>query len=502
MSESPSNAIYREHILPLVRQGYATEDIAKKLDISLAHLDEILEEATGWTDEANEIYQMLLDTWDKYIEFASPWNAKILSIFQFQSYFYGSLPAVFYVGMTGPAGSAKTAVLEILRDTCENGIMTVNASVAAIARKLGEGCTMLLDEADEMDSEKKELVNAAARAGYRPGNNYLRYDYKRSAYEEIPVYGPKGFSFIKDIEAALASRTFEIPTIKVKDDPFGKVIGNLARGVTRLEGIRTKLRDYCAKRTNLFPQGEVLSILESDDFRTEVEKAVGSGASPRDIEKTATCLLVTKIAGIDLGRTAIEAIESQATLQDELQSEIYGFVKNHLGGSEKGSYTRLKDLRDALNRSRKEGGDKPIHHKQFRAALREFGMRESMELKRLAGEGNHVLVMTEHAMKVLGLDGSRDSSQKGGGWFTDALLPSQGREGSINSVNNQEEVVKKLCELSKALSEGEKGSFTIDELISETVPLNIDSERVRKWVERASREGEIYEKEQGRFKKL
>src|SRR3990167_6193653 len=212
--DKESVSIYQQQILPLIKAGLTTEEIAKKLDAPVMYILEVISDATGWTDEANEIYQMLLDTWDKYIEFASPWNAKILSIFQFQSYFYGSLPAVFYVGMTGPAGSAKTAVLEILRDTCENGIMTVNASVAAIARKLGEGCTMLLDEADEMDSDKKELVNAAARAGYRPGNNYLRYDYKRSAYEEIPVYGPKGFSFIKDIEAALASRTFEIPDRK------------------------------------------------------------------------------------------------------------------------------------------------------------------------------------------------------------------------------------------------------------------------------------------------
>lgn len=490
--------LYTRYIHPLYVLGKSDSEIAKELGVEAAYIREVIEEASGGK-EAAEIYQMLLDTWSQYIEFASPWNAKILSVYQFQSYFYRILPAVFYVGMTGPAGSAKTAVLEILRDTCENGIVTINASVAAIARKLGEGCTLLLDEADEMDSDKKELVYAAARAGYRPGNNYLRYDYKKNAYEEIPVYGPKGFSFLKDIDAALATRTFEIPTIKVKDDPFGKVLGNLARGVTRLHGVKERLKTYCARRLKLFAPGEVLATLESESFRSEVERAVGLDASPRDIEKTATALLVTKIAGIDLGRTALEAIESQATLQDELQSEVMNWVKQSIRGSEIGSHVMLQDLRDGLNRSRKESGEKAIHHKQFRAILREAGLREGMELKRKSHDGRHVLIMTEQCRKMLNLDDSPESFTVGIGWFTEALVPSPLGEVKEGVVKNNEDRVNRLLTLVKGLSNPPKSFFTLTEVVLAANGI-ADQSQVESILKRWKQDGILFEPKEGEYR--
>ena len=485
--------IYRDLIIPLVRQSYSNAEIAKKLETSEAHIVQIVEEAMGRQDVS--IYDELIELWEHYIEFGNPWHARLLSLFVLQSYFYLKLPAVFYIGLTGPKATAKTAGLELLKELCPNAVMSGNASVAAAARKLHEGCTLLLDEADEMESEKKDLLFGAARMGYRPGSVYLRYDYKAKNYEEINIYGPKAFAFITDIEEALKSRTIEIPTVRVKEDPFGKVLENLARGIRGFKALREQLASYCVSREKMFPSGGILAILESTDFMDEVKNAAGKEPAPRQIELVAICLLVSKIAGVDISVHTREAMDSQDVFEDEAISELKSYVKDVWGGRQ---YVKLKELRDGINRARKETLEKPIHHKRLRPLLKELGMREESELKRLGGEGNHILVFTDHAKKMLGLDGSPNPSHTGHGWFTEVLDASRSREPSLDTVKNNEERVKKTCEALHGLCKGGKRSFTFDEasLVSNGI---CDHSQLDTILKRLKQDGTLYEPKLGEF---
>lgn len=451
--------------------------------------------------EGRILFKRLIDTWEHYIEFGNPWHPKLLSLFQFQSYFYPNLPAVFYIGLTGPSGSAKTTVLEILRDTCYNGILTGDASVSAIARKLNTGCTMLLDEVDEIDKDKKELVFAAARRGYRPGNIYLRTLYSgkggKTEFEEIKTYGPKAFSFLTDIESALKSRTVEIPTIRVKGDPFGKVLGNLARGPRALAALRSDLESYSTARLKEWPTEAISSYLGGYSFREKVENAVGPTPVPRAIEITAICLLIADIADVEIAQDTRTAMESQAIFEDEQMNDIVQWVKEAWGGRE---WVKMGELRDGFNASRKAAGDKPIHHKRFRAILREVGIREGEDLKRLSHSGHHILVFNDYVKKKLGIDGSPASFTIGQGWFTQVIDASPAGEGTIRGVKNQEEEVKQLVKHSKDLARGGDGSFTLSDLLIKASESNIDEVRVKKWIERWLRDGELYSPIMGVYK--
>ena len=163
---------------------------------------------------------------------------------------------------------------------------------------------------------------------------------------------------------------------------------------------------------------------------------------------------------------------------------------------------KLKDLREGMNRSRKEAGEKPIHHKRFRAMLRDIGMREGMELKRLPGEGNHILVLTENAQKCLSKYASQRSFTPRPGWFTEALDTSQNREVSMGDVKNKEEEVKELrhaCEASIGVMSSREGCFTVDGVCTKT---SIPRETVEKWISHWVTRGEVYSPTEGEYRFL
>ena len=446
--------------------------------------------------EGGNLFRETVEMWNHYIEFADPdWHPKLLTLFVFQSYFFQSLPAVYYSGLTGPAGSAKTTVLEILKALSYNGIQTGNASVAAVARKLHEGCTFLFDESDEMDSEKRDLIYAAARQGYRPGSVYLRYDYKKKGYEEVNIYGPKAFAFISGIEDALRSRTIEIPTIRVKDNPFQRVLDNLARPLDPFfRELGTRIAAFCGDAIKRWTPATIYETLIDETFRKEVSGAVGTVIRPRDIELAAIALLIAKIADVDIAPHVRTALEAQGVFESEEATEMLAYLR---AWPRDGSYALVKDIRDGLNHQRKENGEKPVHHKRFRALLRDVGLREGEELKRLPRDGRHVLVYTPQYMALIaspdGLPPQKDASPPPSGWFTTPLDSSPHGEASGGMVKNQEETVKELHSLGEAIgaskSGGEEGCFTADELASKTT---ISKDDIDRWLKHWSEKGVVY----------
>ena len=514
--DDDSNKLYKEHIKPLIVKGVSFRQMSEDLGVSEQYIKEIVQ--GNWIEVTTletgpEIYNALVSTWERYIEFGNPWHPKLLSLFVLQSYFYRSLPAVFYIGLTGPKSSAKTMVLEILNMLCQRPILTGNVSMAALARKLHEGCTFLWDEADEGDSEKRDMIQAASRQGYRPGSIYLRYDYKKKTYEEVNIYGPKAFSFITDIEDALKSRTVEIETVRVRDDPFGKVLDNLARGIRRLEPLKEAVSSYCKGKLENYAPAQILGVLEHPDFRSEVEDAVGQAIIPRDIELAAICLLVAKIADIEIAGDTKVALEAQANFLDGEGPELAAYIREIFLISDPGKHTLLKDIRDGINKQRKETGEKPIHHKRFRALLRDLGLREGEELKRTPREGRHILAWTARAKAIFA---SPDGSPPSGmlhplntaipGWFTTAIdTPSHGeaKEGGVKEVvKNDGEAFLKLLQLSRLLSGGERKCFTTDDLTKIAEEFKIDRQTVEKWLERSLREGDVYSPRNGEYRSV
>jgi hypothetical protein len=372
--------------------------------------------------------------------------------------------------------------------------MTGDASIAALSRKLDEGCTALIDEIDELERDKRDLVYSALRRGYRPNNIHLRYDYKNKTYETINIFGPKAFSFQGDIEDALRSRTFVINTVSLKKDVVDTVLANMVWSPSELA---SRIKRFCEKAAKRWTSEKVKEELQQEDFKSLLQAVFGHDPFPRHVETAAICLLISRIAGIDSMSEVRSALGQQDAHVDELMLEIVQFVKDNLGGRETGSYMTMKELRIGFNRLRKEAGDKPIHHKLWRKLLREAGLREGKELKRLAGNGRHVLVLTDHALKCFAsIETPSDTSQTPAGWFTEAVESFTADKDTSHRILHSEAFVKYLrseCEgICEVNGPNSPGFFTLEDILHRP-EFKDRKDEVEKWIKKWKQEGEIIE---------
>ena len=169
-----SYQIFHELIAPRLEKGLSIGVIAEELSISEAQVEDIIE---GWGEETvpgQLLFREVVSELERHFLFPKAEHARLAALFIFQSHLAKPiLPLVFYVGISGPMSAGKTTLLEILRDLSWNGVMSGDVSPAALSRILNQGCTLFVDEADEMDDYIRDLVYGAARRGYRRGSTRI-----------------------------------------------------------------------------------------------------------------------------------------------------------------------------------------------------------------------------------------------------------------------------------------------------------------------------------------
>lgn len=137
------------------------------------------------------------------------------------TYIFPAFGAVPYLLLSGPAGSGKSRVLELLERLAFRPFSASNLTNAVLFRSLNSfGGTLLLDEAEQLrdnrSPEVKELM-ASLLAGYRAGKFVCRMEPTAEggfSLAHFAVYGPKAIACINEVPAALASRCIQIPMFR------------------------------------------------------------------------------------------------------------------------------------------------------------------------------------------------------------------------------------------------------------------------------------------------
>lgn len=142
-----------------------------------------------------------------------------------------------YLFLTGPAGSGKTRVFELLMRLVYRPLTSSNLSAPALFRTLHDrGGTLLLDEAERLSEGGDEIaeLRSILLAGYRRGGRASRLESAGGGGEfrmsEFGVYGPKAIACINALPTALASRCIHItmfrsppgsskPRLRIDGDP-------------------------------------------------------------------------------------------------------------------------------------------------------------------------------------------------------------------------------------------------------------------------------------------
>jgi hypothetical protein len=188
-----------------------------------------------------------------------------LALWTMLTYVYVAWDAVPYLFVTGPAGSGKTRVFELLSRLVFRPLASSNLSAAALFRTLHDrGGTLLLDEAERLSDGGDDVaeLRSILLAGYKRGGRASRLESSGSNYEmnEFCVFGPKAIACINAIPPALASRCIPVQMFRAppgSPKPRRRIDADPARWV--------RLRDALYQLTLGALGGAALALAERAD---------------------------------------------------------------------------------------------------------------------------------------------------------------------------------------------------------------------------------------------
>jgi hypothetical protein len=172
---------------------------------------------------ADKLCRLLLESFAKYLDLppeSAAGTVAMLSTWTMLSYVFPVFDAVPYLAMSGPAGSGKSRVFELLNQLLLRPFSTSNISNPALFRSLHSfGGVALLDEAERLrETRSPDVLDllSSLLAGYKRGGTATRCEKTGDGFlmQHYAVYGPKALACINGLPPALASRCISIPMFR------------------------------------------------------------------------------------------------------------------------------------------------------------------------------------------------------------------------------------------------------------------------------------------------
>lgn len=169
----------------------------------------------GETVEPGKVFVTIHDLFQRYIDFRSEIESRILTLWTVGTYFYTLFPAYPYLALNGPKNSGKSTVLRVLQPLAFNMITTSDPTGPSMFRLIHHtSCTVGIDEAERYHNPRDpgmQQIRQLLNSGYKQGMPAIRVtgdDFKPQAFD---VYSPKILAAIMGLEDILASRCIAIP---------------------------------------------------------------------------------------------------------------------------------------------------------------------------------------------------------------------------------------------------------------------------------------------------
>ena len=199
------------------------------------------ERRQAWLDGADtphvrDVVERIIDQLNRYIQFPGSGDDQacwllVIAIFIVISYVYEAFGAVPYLWISGPTGSGKTRLLELLSQLVFRPVFTSSASSSVLFRSLdGHGGTLLLDEAESLagQSEKIHDLRSVLLMGNRRKGSYVARNEKSADGQFVPrryrVFGPKVIAGIAGVTPALASRSISLRMFRNRGEKSTQVV--------------------------------------------------------------------------------------------------------------------------------------------------------------------------------------------------------------------------------------------------------------------------------------
>ena len=162
------------------------------------------------------LFQSLTDKLAYYLDLPDEATIATLALWIIFTYIYPAWHSLPYLFITGPLGSGKSRVFELLQQLVFRPLASSNMTAACLFRTLdAEGGTLLLDEAERLRSDTPDTMELRSilLAGYKKGGNARRLEmFGEGKYKSVvfDVFGPKAIACISGLPSAVASRCIVI----------------------------------------------------------------------------------------------------------------------------------------------------------------------------------------------------------------------------------------------------------------------------------------------------
>ena len=364
------------------------------------HSDRVQLYVDADTDEGVRLFREVAADIEHYFIFQRPVDGRLCALFVFETYLARAvLPSVFYLGIGGPMSTGKTTLLEILKDLCWNGAISGDMKVAALTRFIDRGCTILADEADQMEDEQRDIIYGSARRGYRRGSTRILSVPVGKEWEPkaINIYGCYGFSFYNDadVDPALLSRMVKFEVVRLRTDQVAEhVFRNMARAILGQGHLKNRIAAFVEERLKQWTPERAANRILDPAFQKRVMGATTITDIARDIELASVMMLVSDIIGVDFVEEMRTVFGPDARLVDEgsveLLEDLRDIVREWADATDrKGTAiksregeirVRFEDIRHEWNRRLKSAGDRTLDAPNFRKMLVGLGLRPGYEL--------------------------------------------------------------------------------------------------------------------------
>jgi hypothetical protein len=172
----------------------------------------------GYTPQPQEVFRIVRDLYDKYLDFRDLHTADVLALWAIGTYLYPLFETYPYIALLGPKGSGKTKTISLTARLAFNMRVTSDISPSALFRVVeATRATLGIDEGERLSGGRDPLVinlRLLLNAGYKRGSPAIRIEGEDFRVREFEVYAPKILASIRGLEDVLESRCILITMLR------------------------------------------------------------------------------------------------------------------------------------------------------------------------------------------------------------------------------------------------------------------------------------------------
>lgn len=140
-----------------------------------------------------------------------PATAAILTVWTVATYFHPLFPAFARLFLTGEAGSGKSKAQSIVAGLAWNGLYRIVPTGAGLFRLIEPyRPTYCVSEAERLDGEQRQVLEAVVNEGYMRGGMVDRCDSETQEPRTFEVYAPVTLGSIKALKGVTESRAISL----------------------------------------------------------------------------------------------------------------------------------------------------------------------------------------------------------------------------------------------------------------------------------------------------